>query len=110
MVQLMLLPPIISRFSKVQNGSAFLVPAYTGCTGKETAKRVQYQRSVQSVPQRLYFTRNVDLDFLGQPVAVTSLPTLVLIAQAVFLLECRHINTHKVAHTTDQTLCDNKFC
>jgi len=34
MVQLMPLPPIISCFSKIQNGSAFLVPAYQGCPGK----------------------------------------------------------------------------
>jgi len=34
MVQLMPLPPIISCFIKIQNGSAFLVQAYPGCPGK----------------------------------------------------------------------------
>jgi len=33
-VQLIPLPPIISCFSKIQNGSAFLVPTYPGCPGK----------------------------------------------------------------------------
>jgi len=33
MVQLMPLPPIISGFIKIQNGFAFLVPAYLGCPG-----------------------------------------------------------------------------
>jgi len=40
MAQLMLLPPIISCFIKIQNGSAFLVPAYPGCPGKEAVKWV----------------------------------------------------------------------
>jgi len=34
MVQLIPLPHIISCFIKIQNGSAFLVPAYPGCPGK----------------------------------------------------------------------------
>jgi len=38
MVQLMPLPPIISCSIKIQNGSAFLVPAYPGCPGKEAVK------------------------------------------------------------------------
>jgi len=40
MVQLMPLPPIISCFFKIQNGSTFLVPAYPGCHGKEAIKWV----------------------------------------------------------------------
>jgi len=32
--------PIISCFIKIQNGSAFLVPAYPGCPGKEAIKWV----------------------------------------------------------------------
>ena len=35
MAQLMPLPPIISCFIKIQNGFAFLVPAYPDCPGKE---------------------------------------------------------------------------
>jgi len=38
MVQLMPLPPIISCFTKSQNGSAFLVPAYPRCPGKKAIK------------------------------------------------------------------------
>jgi len=38
MIQLMPLPPIISFFSKNQNGSVFLAPAYPGCPAKENAK------------------------------------------------------------------------
>jgi len=38
MVQLMPLPPIISCFIKIPNGSAFLVPAYPGCPGKKGCK------------------------------------------------------------------------
>ena len=34
MVQLMPLPPIISCFIRIQNGSAFLISAYHGCPGK----------------------------------------------------------------------------
>jgi len=30
--------PIISCFSKIQNGSAFLLPVYPGCPRKETVK------------------------------------------------------------------------
>jgi len=30
----------LSYFIKIQNGSAFLVPAYLGCAGKEAVKRV----------------------------------------------------------------------
>ena len=41
-VQLMPLPPIISCFIKIQNGSAFLVPAYPGCLGKELIKWVLF--------------------------------------------------------------------
>jgi len=33
-IQLMPLPPIISHFIKIQNGSAFLVLSYSGCPGK----------------------------------------------------------------------------
>jgi len=40
MVQLMPLPPIISCFIKMQNGSAFLVLAYSDCPGKEAVKWV----------------------------------------------------------------------
>jgi len=40
MVQLMSLPPIISCFSKIQNGLPFLVPAYPGCHGKKAVKRM----------------------------------------------------------------------
>jgi len=32
--------PIISCFIKIQNGLTFLVPAYPGCHGKQTVKRV----------------------------------------------------------------------
>jgi len=32
--------PIISCFIKLQNGSAFLVPAYMACPGKEAIKQV----------------------------------------------------------------------
>jgi len=32
--------PIISCCSKIQNGLTFLVPAYPGCPGKETIKRL----------------------------------------------------------------------
>jgi len=32
--------PIISCFIKIQIGLTFLVPAYTGCPGKEAVKRV----------------------------------------------------------------------
>jgi len=39
-VQLMPLPPIISYFVKIQYGSAFLLPAYPGCPGKEAVKRM----------------------------------------------------------------------
>ena len=35
MVCLMPLPPVISCFIKIQNDSAFLVPAYPGCPGKK---------------------------------------------------------------------------
>jgi len=38
MVQLMPLPPIISCFTKLQNGSAFLVTAYPGCPRKNAVK------------------------------------------------------------------------
>jgi len=38
MIQLMPLSPIITCFIKIQNGSAFLVPAYPGCTGKRLLK------------------------------------------------------------------------
>jgi len=40
MVQLMPLPPFISCFIKIQNGSVFLVPAnaYPGCFGKKANK------------------------------------------------------------------------
>jgi len=40
MVQLMPVPPIISRLIKNQNGSAFLVPAYPHYPEKEAVKRV----------------------------------------------------------------------
>jgi len=40
MVQLMPLPPIISCFIKIQNHSAFLVPAYSDRPGKEAVKLV----------------------------------------------------------------------
>jgi len=40
MVQLMPLQPIIPCFIKIQNGSAFPVPAYQGCPGKEAIKWV----------------------------------------------------------------------
>jgi len=40
MVQLMPLPPIISCFVKIQNDSAFLVPAYPDCPEKEAVKQV----------------------------------------------------------------------
>jgi len=43
MVQLMPLPvchPIISCFIKIQIGLSALVPAYTGCAGKEAVKWV----------------------------------------------------------------------
>jgi len=40
MVQLMLLPPIISCFIKIQTGFTFLVLAYSGGPGKEAIKRV----------------------------------------------------------------------
>jgi len=39
-VQLKPLPPIISYFTKIQNGSTFLVPAYPGCPGKAAVKQV----------------------------------------------------------------------
>jgi len=39
-VQLMPLPPIISCFIKIWNGSAVLVPAYPGCPGKKAIKRM----------------------------------------------------------------------
>jgi len=32
--------PIISCFIRIQNGSAFLVPAYSSCPGKEVIKWV----------------------------------------------------------------------
>ena len=41
-VQLMPMPPIISCFVKIQNGSAFLVPDYPGCPEKDAIKWVQY--------------------------------------------------------------------
>jgi len=40
MVQLMPMPPIISCFIKIENGSAFLVPAYLCCSGKPAIKQV----------------------------------------------------------------------
>jgi len=39
-VQLMPLPPIISCFIKIQNGSAFQIPAYPGYPGKEAVNWV----------------------------------------------------------------------
>jgi len=42
MVQLMQLVPIISCFTKIENGSTFLVPVYPGCTGKEVIKRMLF--------------------------------------------------------------------
>jgi len=38
MAQLMPLPLIVSRSSKIQIGFTFLVPAYPGCPGKEAVK------------------------------------------------------------------------
>jgi len=38
--QLMPLHPIFSCFIKIQTGSAFLVPAYLGCPGKEIIKQM----------------------------------------------------------------------
>jgi len=38
MVQLMSCHRIISYFSKIENGFAFLVPAYPGCPGKKAVK------------------------------------------------------------------------
>jgi len=35
MVKLMPLPPMIPCFIKIQIGLTFLVPAYSGCPGKE---------------------------------------------------------------------------
>jgi len=40
MAQLMLLPLILSCSSKIQIGFTFLVPAYSGCPGKEAIKWV----------------------------------------------------------------------
>jgi len=40
MVQLMPLPLMISCFIKIQNGFAFLVPAYPGCPGKKAIRWV----------------------------------------------------------------------
>ena len=40
MAQLMLLPLIVSCFSKVQVGFTFLVPAHPGSPGKKAVKRV----------------------------------------------------------------------
>jgi len=39
LVQLLSLPPHHSCFSKIQNGSTFLVPTYPRCPGKEAVKR-----------------------------------------------------------------------
>jgi len=39
MAQLMLLPHTVSRFSKIQTGFAFLVPAYPGSPGQWAVKR-----------------------------------------------------------------------
>ena len=44
MVQLMLLPPHISCFIKIQIGLTFLVPAYPGCPGKQAVKRVSCKK------------------------------------------------------------------
>jgi len=38
MFQLTPLPPVISCFGKIQNGSAFLVLVYPGCPGKKAIK------------------------------------------------------------------------
>jgi len=38
-IQLMPLPIVISCFIKIQIGLTFLVPAYSGCPGKEAVKR-----------------------------------------------------------------------
>jgi len=38
--QLMSLPLTISCFSKIQIDFTFLVPAYSGCPGKEAVKRM----------------------------------------------------------------------
>ena len=40
MAQLMPVPLIVSCFSKIQIGSAFLVPAYPGSPGQRAVKRV----------------------------------------------------------------------
>jgi len=40
MAQLMPLPLIVSRFSKLQIGFTFLVPAHPGSPGKRAVKRV----------------------------------------------------------------------
>jgi len=40
MAQLMLLPLIVSCFSKIQIGFSFLVPAHLGSPGKRAVKRV----------------------------------------------------------------------
>ena len=41
---------IISCFVKIQNGLAFLAPAYTGCSGKEAVKWVSFSLSLSSLP------------------------------------------------------------
>jgi len=46
MAQLMPLPLIVSCFSKIQIGFAFLVPAHLGIPGKRAVKRVCVQGSV----------------------------------------------------------------
>ena len=40
MAQLMLLPPTVSCFSKIQIGFTFVVPAHLGSPGKRVVKRV----------------------------------------------------------------------
>ena len=45
--QLMPLPLIVTYFSKIQTGFAFLVPAYLGSPGKRAVKRVCVSLLVQ---------------------------------------------------------------
>jgi len=40
MAQLVPLPLTVSRFSKIQIGFTFLVPAYPGCPGQRAVERV----------------------------------------------------------------------
>ena len=70
MVQLLPLPPIISCFNKIQNGSVFLVPAYPGCPGKKAIKRVWWYDDATATTNTTPTTTILwpfPWDYLGEP-------------------------------------------